>query len=249
MAILSDSSSIFTQILPSIRKGYQLPRHIILGKKLPSTGIIETTDNRISQEWIDTMLDTFQNGSLADFYDKYLNHVLTEKDHEKILLRAHEILKNTQPINPLDTIDLAAADIVHNAYEYGHHLFQTACFLDEYNQLPKECQIVLRKKINPALYESNDLFETVEQALSKPMQKISQELLKKSCIRWVLENNAYPYMSQIKHMTSLEFPLAEYGHTFIKNAVSDYQKQCRLKEHQLRRHQRPIRRTWRGHDQ
>ena len=38
----------------------------------------------VPQEWTDEMMNTFQNGSLADFYDRYLGRVLTEKDHEKI---------------------------------------------------------------------------------------------------------------------------------------------------------------------
>ena len=248
MAILSDDSPVRLQILPSIWAGYSLPRSVIMGEELPFKGSISTKEN-VPQEWLDEMFGSFQNGSLANFYDKYLGKTLSTQNQEQILLKANKILKEgVQKISETDDLFLTigAIDVAHNADEYGHHLFQTACFLKEQNQLPKECRFMFWRKINPTLYEEKELFETVENALSEPVKKIPHGWAQEAFFKWIHMDDSKAYLSQMEKMAALEFSLAQKGTIPIERAVKNY-----LHEHHeptYHRRSYPRRHSWRYHE-
>ena len=243
--MLSSDSPIRTQVLPAIWKGYTLPRSVIMGEKLPFEGMI-STEEKVPQEWLDQMMNTFQNGSLADFYNKYLPHTLTERNHEQILLKANSILtEGFKELTPSDDrlLTIAAADLAHNADEYGHHLFQTACFLNEQNQLPKEARVVLGRKINPSLYKERELFETVEKALEEPTRKIPHKWAQIAFYNWMKHNDSDEYRAHMQRIVELEFISAHFGTLPLERAVRNY-----IHEHQEHRYKHRTytrRRSWR----
>ena len=246
MTVLPNDFPVRTQILPSVWKGYILPRSLIMGEELPFKGVVPNEEN-VPQEWLDGMVNTFQNGSLADFYDTYLPKTLSLNCQEKILLRANSILKkrpeewdfSSEPL-----IEIAAMDIAHNADEYGHHLFQTACFLKEQNQLPKECRFMFWRKVNPALYEEKELLEVVETTLREPCKKIPREWAQGAFYKWLKTDDSSEYLAQMQKMAALEIILAESGDMLVKRSIS-----CYVHEHTSPAYQhrlRPRRRSWRS---
>ena len=247
MAILSDNSSVRSQILPSVWAGYTLPRSQIMGEELPSEGMISSKEN-IPQEWLDGLMKAFQIDSSASFYDKYLGGVLNERNHEQILLESNKILKqDVQELTPTDNLLIAimGMDVAHNADEYGHHLFQTACFLKEQNQLPKECRFMFWRKINPALYEEKDQFEQVEKSLSELTQKVPHKWAENAFYRWVHTDDSTAYLTQMIKMAAFEFLLAEKGMMPLERAVRNYIHEHHEPSYQRRLHLR--RRNWRAY--
>lgn len=245
MALLSGDSSVRSQVLPSVWVGYTLPRSDIMGEELPFRGMISTKE-KVPQEWMDEMFGTFQNGSLVNFYDRYLGRTLTTHNHEQILLKANEILKKDLPELTLPDdrlMAMAAVDMAHNADEYGHHLFQTACFLKEQNQLPKECRFMFWRKINPALYEEKELFETVQKSLSEPTKKIPQVWAQEAFYKWMYTDDFSLYRPSMEKMATLEFILAKDGMIFLERAVQNYIHEHR--EPAYRHRPRPRRCVWR----
>lgn len=246
MPILSPDSFMGSLFPLSVCRGYTLPRSDIMGETLPSKGIISTKKN-IPQEWLDEMMNTFQNGSIAEFYDKYLENVFSIQDHGQVLLEADEILRTDVqklhlPEDPL--LAVAGLDVAHNADEYGHHLFQTACFLKEQNQLPKECRVIFGRKINPALYEERELFKTIESCLVEPTKKIPKEWRQGAFYKWVNTDDSAAYLSQMKKMAALELILANNGLIPVNCAIENY-----IHTHHVPfRRNRPCspRRSWRG---
>lgn len=224
MALLSDDSSVRSQVLPSIWRGYKTPRAQIMGEELPFKGMISAKG--IPQEWIDEMVRTFQNGSLADFMEKYLGRTLTEKDHEKILLKADKILKvGLDDISESDDplMAILAIDLAHNADEYGHHLFQTACFLKKHNQLPNEARFVLGQKINPALYSDEESFGKAEKALLEPTRKIPHKWAQSAFYEWTKTNDSVDcYLAHMKEMAAAEIVMATKGLMPVERAVHNY---------------------------
>ncbi len=246
MPSLSPDSFMASLFLPSVSRGYALPRSVIMGETLPYKGMISARKN-IPQEWLDEMMNTFQNGSVAEFYDKYLEDIFSIQDHEQVLLEADEILKTDVqklhlPENPL--LAVAGVDVAHNADEYGHHLFQTACFLKEQDQLPKECQFMFWRKINPSLYEEKDLFETVEKALCEPSKKVPKTWQQNAFYKWANTEDSAAYLSQMRKMAVLEFILENKGRIPLDYAIETY-----VHNHHVpfrRNRPCPPRRNWRG---
>lgn len=244
MARLPDDSPIRSQILPSVWAGYTLPRSEIMGEKLPSKGAVSSSN--VPQEWMDEMFESFQNGSLIDFYDKYLGRSLTQKNHEEILLMANNLLKGnvrdlTLPNNPL--ILIAAMDIAHNANEYGHHLFQKACFLKEQDQLPKECKFIFWRKINPSLYDEKE-FKIVQKKLSE--QKVPQQWVVNAFYQWLEKDDSRDYQAHMQKISELEFCLDKEGLMPVERAVRDYCNRYPTL-HGRPYHARQPRRGWRGY--
>ena len=249
MAVVLADSFLGALIPPSIWKGYTLPRSVIMGEKLPYQGMVLVKG--VPQEWTDEMMNIFQNGSVAEFYDKYLENIFTIQDHEQVLVEAEEILRtDLQKLRPFadPLIAVASIDIAHNAYLYGHHLFKTACFLKKQKQLPKECQFVLGRKINPGLYDygEKEQFNQVVKFLAEPAQKIPHSWTQEAFNQWTKENDSSDYLSQMKKMATLELVLAEKGKMPVEYAVKNY-----LHEHHeptYRRRSYPRRQNWRRHE-
>ena len=245
MAILSDDSPVRAQVAPAVWVGYKTPRHEIMGEKLPFKDAISAQG--VPQEWTDEMMNTFQNGSLADFYDKYLGRTLTEKDHEKILLKADKILKiGLNGVMPNDDplITICAIDLAHNADEYGHHLFQTACFLNEQNQLPKEARFVLGRKMNPSLYPEKEAFEEAQKLLLDPTHKIPHAWAQRAFYDWVKTNDSAEYQAHMSEMVALEFVMAAKGTMPVERAIQSYIRAHHEPAYKHRPHSR--RHNWRG---
>jgi len=248
MAILSDDASIRSQILPSVWRGYETPRAQIMGEELPFKEMISAKG--VPQEWADEMVRTFQNDSLADFYDKYLGRTLTEKDLEKILLKADKILKSgldeiSESDDPL--MGILAIDLAHNADEYGHHLFQTACFLNKQKQLPNEARFVLWWKMNPALYPDKESFERAEKALLEPTQKIPHKWAQAAFYEWTKTTDSADYLAHMKEIAAAEIVMATMGLMPVERAVHNY-----LREHYeptYRHRPRPRYRNWRSREE
>jgi len=245
MTILSDDSSVRAQVASAVWVGYKTPRHEIMGEKLPFKDMISAQG--VSQEWTDEMMNTFQNGSLADFYDKYLGRVLTEKDHEKILLKADKILKTgLSDMAPTDDplLTILSIDLAHNADEYGHHLFQTACFLNDQNQLPKEARFVLGWRMNPSLYPEKEAFEQAQKLLLEPTHKIPHEWAQKAFYKWMRTNDSAEYQAHMKEMVALEFVMSAKGTMPVERAIHSY---IRAHYKPAYRHRQRLRRhNWRG---
>ena len=247
MAILSDGCFMGSLVLPSVWKGYVLPRSVIMGTELPFKEMISAKG--VPQEWLDKMVNVFQNGSIANFYDKYLEKTFSTQDHEQVLLEADEILKTDDlkkwhvPEDPL--IAIASIDIAHNADEYGHRLFKTACFLKDQDQLPKECRFMFWRKINPALYEEKESFEIVEKALFEPTQKIPEIWTQNAFYKWAQTDDSAHYLSQMEKMAALEFALANNGQMPVDCAIKNYVHDNRVFSN--RNKHRPPRRSWRGY--
>ena len=246
MTILSDDSPVCAQVAPAVWIGYKTPRFEIMGEKLPFKDMISAQG--VLQEWTVEMMNTFQNGSLADFYDKYLGRILTEKDHEKILLKADKILKmGLSDVAPTDDslLTILAVDLAHNADEYGHHLFQTACFLNEQNQLPKEARFVLGRKMNPSLYPEKEAFEQAQKLLLEPTRKIPHAWAQSAFFNWVKTNDSAEYQAHMKKMVALEIVMAAKGTMPVERAVQSYIRTHR--EPVYRHRQRPRRHNWRSY--
>ena len=248
MAKVLADSLMGSLVPPAIWKGYSLPYSVIVGEKCPVKGIIPCPKN-VPQQWLDEMINAFKNGSAADFYDKYLGKVFDIQDHEQILVEADEILRSNGkdlplPQNPI--IALASVRVAYNASMYGDHLFQTACFLKEQDQLPKKCQFMFQRKINPAFYEDGKLFKTVEKALSEPAKKIPPIWGQNAFYNWAEKNDDGTYLSQMINTSIMELLLEKNEWVFVDCAVRDYIKDNRERAYQRR--PRPSRRSWRGRE-
>ena len=248
MAILSDDSSVRSQVRPSVWCGYKTPRAQIMGEELPFKEMISAKG--VPQEWADEMVRVFQNGSLADFMEKYLGKILTEKDHEKILLKADKILKvGLDDISESDDplMAILAIDLAHNADEYGHHLFQTACFLNKQNQLPNEARFVLGQKMNPALYPDKESFERAEKVLLEPTRKIPHRWAQAAFYEWTKTTDSADYLAHMKEMAATEIVMATMGLVPVDRAVHNYLHEHR--EPAYHRRPRPRYRNWRGREE
>lgn len=225
MAIVPNDSAVRFSIFPSVWAAYTLPHTEISGQKFASEGVVSTKHN-IPQKWLDGMFEVFQNGSVADFYDRYLGRTLPLKEQEKILLNANKIL--TADAGDLPTLYdrlpvIAAIDIASSAYVYGDCLFQTACFLEDQGKLPKECRFMLARKINPAFYKEKELFETAQHALSEPMKKIPDHWMHEAFAKWVKKNDASDeYLFQMQKMAALNMLSSCAKYMPVECAIKEY---------------------------
>lgn len=213
-------------ILPSVWGGYDKPRSEIIGETLEYEGIVETSpDPRINQEKVKDLVNIFQNGSVGDFCGRYLSRFMDSEEHKKILQVAQDILtKNLkvaleQPNSTL--VKLAGMDVAHNAMEYGHRMFKTACFLEEVGQLPRELRFVLGMKINPAFYTEQEKFDLCEKMLETPMKKISPNLTQGAFDRWIVRTGEYGYIDCLQTCSKIEFLLAKHQPKMLKDGIED----------------------------
>lgn len=241
MSILQKDAPVFNSVLPAIGKSYTMPQMVARNESY-------TYAPPTPKKWVKKLFEDYTNGTPANFYDTYFPQLqLGGAEQEKILLAADSILKGVPPecfISPVDTclVGAEAIRLAYNADVYGHNMFKKACFLNEQNQLPKECQILFERNINPSLYEEKELFTKVEESLSKFSPKILDQWKQRSFQKWLRTGNSEKYVQHMTRMRDVE-DLLDYA---MENTVGyvGWVKEQELAQQNCTRSSG--RRNWRG---
>lgn len=220
-------------ILPAVWRGYDMPRSEISGKLYKTQGIsVKPNNSPISQGSIDTAIETFQNGSVADFTGIYLSKFMNTEDHRKSLLLAQDILtSNVRTALKKENsyfVKIMALDIAQNALEYGDRLFKTACVLERSSQLPTALRFMFWAKMNPAYYREANYFETSERLLKEPLKTIPDAIKSSAFDSWMRKTESREYLSWMSEYACIEALLDEHQPNLLSKTITNIELAQRI---------------------
>ena len=242
---LSDDSLLSKEVLPSVWVGYKKPPCRPITKTVEETAL--QLGYRLPKEEADKISNCFWTGSVHDFCVLYLAGELEEEDHAKILKTANEFIKDGTIIKidekETDLITLLAAKVVLNAHQRANHAMSHACFLNNYDRLPRENIFMLQKGISPIFYEKEE-FDRSE-TLKCRVYDVPEDQLRKAFHHW-LYYNGIRYIPVLNQMEKLLKGIEHITTLILKKSVESYMSEKRKIERH-RRHPRPRRHSWRGY--
>lgn len=244
LTILPEDSPLRSHVLPSVWMGYKEPPCKPVTEMVDQVSQTFQEGYNLSKEEADELSTAFWTGSVHDFCVRYLGESLTDEDHSKILQTANEFVKNQTSVrineNEVDLIKLLAAKVVLNAHQRANHAMSNACFLTEWDRLPKENVFMLQKGISPIFYEQDE-FDRAE-SLKDNVRGVPDDRLLDSFSKWI-NYAGIRYMPVFSQMGGLLNDMKYTNALILKKSIESYMKEKKKIPH-LRR-SRPIRRSWR----
>ena len=246
MHTLPDDSSVRNQVLPSVWAGYREPSCKPITEMVAHVSQAFQEGYNLSKEEADKLSADFWTGSIHDFCVQHLGGSLTDEDHVKILQTANEFVKNGTNVrvdeNEKDLIKLLAAKVVLNAHQRANHAMSNACFLIEWDRLPKENIFMLQKGISPVFYEKDE-FDRSE-LLKNKVQGVPEDRILDSFSRW-LSHAGMRYMPVFNQMGGLLNDMKYINALILKKSMESRTKVERRAHHRHRL--RPRRHSWRNY--
>ena len=244
---LSDDNPLQYEILPSVWMGYRGDFNKFKDDQLSSfISQVLQTGRDVPKEKADAISGDFFNASLHDFCVKHLDRSLKQEDHQKILIKAQEIIKSNQ-IKPVDKkddlISLLANKVALNAHDVSNHMLSNACFLADYNALPSTGEEVLKRATSPVFYEDHNFFNQTEKELRQRTNGAPADRVYQAFNRWFMQRG-FKCIVPFKQYNGLIRDMRNFNALIVNRAILDYQ----LKErhpYTIRR-MRPINPSWRG---
>ena len=250
LQILSDDNPLSNQVLPSVWTAYKKPPCRPITEMVDQTSQAFQKGYGLSKEEADKLSSDFWTGSIHDFCIQHLNANLTDEDHVKILQTANEFVKNGTNVrvdeNEKDLIKLLAAKVVLNAHQRANHAMSNACFLVEWDRLPKENVFMLQKGISPIFYEKDE-FDRSE-LLKNEVRGVPEDRILDSFSRW-MSHAGMRYMPVFNQMGGLLSDMGTMNALILRKSAESYVKEQRKIAHLNNRYLHRERRNWRGHAQ
>lgn len=244
LTILPKDSPLRSQVLPSVWTGYQEPPCRPVTEMVDQISQAFQEGHGLPKEKADKLSTDFWTGSIHDFCVQHLGESLTDEDHVKILQTANEFIKNKTSVrigeNETDLIKMLAAKVVLNAHQRANHAMSNACFLAEWDRLPKENVFMLQKGISPIFYEQDE-FDRAE-TLKNDVKGVPEDRLLDSFSRW-MRHAGMRYMPVFNQMGGLLNDMKYMNALILKKSMESYKKE-KGKIHHLHR-RRPVRCSWR----